>query len=149
MPTNSAMLREYNAFNANRQKPRMPAGGQPGQQINTSINPQGVYPGAFTQQAGNLAAAMAIPGRADLMGQAGMQGVSSMSPMQQWNMGSQYANQAAQSMMAPQQIGMQHQFANAQNILQGQQAREQEALGWGRIGLQNQNNLLAMLSHIV
>ncbi len=122
---------------------------QPGQQISTSITPTGIYPDAFTRQAGNLAAAAGIPGRADLMAQAGMDGVSSSSPMTQWNMGSNFANMLSQSLMAPQQISQQHGFANAQNVLQGQQGREQEALGWGRIGLQNQNNLLSMLAHLM
>jgi hypothetical protein len=131
-----------------------PAGRPPGPQptggtLGTSINPTGIYPQDFTRQAGNLAAALAIPGRADLMAQHGMPGVSSYSPMTQWGIGADYAGALAQSMMAPQQIAQQHGFANAQNVLQGQQAREQEALGWGRIGLQNQNNLLAMLAHIV
>lgn len=121
----------------------------PGRAIQTSITPTGIYPDAFTRQAGNLAAAMGVPGRADLMHPAGMQGVSSSSPMTQWNMGSNFANMLSQSMMAPQQISQQHGFANAQNVLQGQQAREQEALGWGRIGLQNQNNLLSMLAHLM
>lgn len=122
---------------------------QPGRSIQTSITPTNVYPDRFTNQAGNLAAAMGIPGRADLMAEAGMSGVSNASPMTQWNMGSNFASMLSQSLMAPQQISQQHGFTNAQNMLQGQRAREQEALGWGRIGLQNQNNLLSMLSHLM
>ena len=120
-----------------------------GGMIGTSINPTNIYPDDFTRQAGNLAAALGIPGRADLMAPAGMQGVSSSSPMTQWGIGANYADMLAQAMMAPQQISQQHGFANAQNMLGGQQAREQEALGWGQIGLQNQNNLLGLLAHLM
>lgn len=106
--------------------------------IGTSIKPQGVFPQQFSRQAGNLAAALALPGRADLMHASNMKGVSSISPMLQWNRGTQYGGALAQALAAPPQIATQHALANQQRILQQQGAREQEAMGWAGLGLQNQ-----------
>ncbi len=124
-------------------------------QVQTSIEPGGVFPQQFTNQMGNLASAMAVPGRADLMAANSMRGVSSSSPMIQQNIGQDYAGSLAQQMMAGPQVQMQHGLMNAQNILGQEAAREQEAQGWGQIGMQNigarqnqQGGLLGFLSSI-
>lgn len=123
---------------------------QMGQQpnIQTSIQPTSVFPEQHTQQAGNLAAALAIPGRADLYNRNGMQGVSSSSPMIRRNIGTDYSQSLAAAMMAPQQIGLQHNAANARNQLQGELGREQEAIGWDRLRQQQQNSLLAAFASL-
>lgn len=64
--------------------------------------------------------------------------------------------QQAQAAMAPIQIQQEHGWQNAGFNLAGQQARNQEGLGWARMGLEqlqnsiqnrnnNQSNLLALL----
>ncbi len=143
------------------QRPQQPQ--QPGllgqmqspMQVQTSIEPQGVYSQQFTNQMGNLASAMQVEGRADLMAANTMRGVSSSSPMIQQNIGADYAGSLAQQMMAGPQIQMQHGLMNAQNILGQEAAREQEAQGWTHAGIRNiaanQNQvggLLGLLSSI-
>lgn len=106
-------------------------------QVQTSIEPQGVFPQQLTNQMGNLASAMAVPGRADLMAANSMPGVSSSSPMIQQNIGTDYAGALAQQMMAGPQVQMQHGLMNAQNILGQEAAREQEAQGLAHAGIRN------------
>jgi len=134
-----------------------PTGDPRAQQMNvrTSIQPGGMFPAAYTRQAGNLAAALAIPGRADLMAGGHMAGVASSSPMLAWNRGTEYAGALARSLMAPAEIASQHALYNAQRRLSQQAAREREAQQWAQLGLRNQaiaqqqqNNLLNFLRNI-
>lgn len=124
-----------------------PPGGQ--QNIGTSITPRDLFPEDFTRRAGNLLSALSVPARADLMHAGTMKGVSSYSPMTQWDVGARYADAMGQALLAPQRIGLEHGFANAQQRLQSESAREQEALGWGRLGLQDRNNLLGLLAYFM
>lgn len=149
------MLRPQQPGSAQQQQPGLLGQLQGPMQVQTSIEPEGVFPERFTNQMGNLASAMAVPGRADLMAANTMAGVSSSSPMIQQNIGTDYAGALARQMMAGPQISMRHGLMNAQNILGQQAAREQEAQGWGRIGMQNQaaglqrqGGLLGFLSSI-
>ena len=119
--------------------------GQPAQnnqQIQTSIQPQGVYPGGYVNAAGNLAQALLAPAWGDAAAGRAMPGVSLRSPMSQYGMGIDWArglgNAAAARPAAMQPL----EIANQQNILAGQQAREQEALGWGRLGTEGLSNSL-------
>ena len=137
-----------------RRKALAPAQPKP-MEVQTSIQPEGVFPSRFTQQAGNLASALAMPGRADLYAGSQMGGVSAYSPMTQWGVGTDYARGLAQSMIAGPQMATQHALANARTILSQQAAREQEAQGWAGVGLQNlgvgqmqQGNLLSFLASI-
>ncbi len=139
----SGQLQQYLDAQPKQQRPM---------QVKTSIKPQGIFPTDYTRQAGNLASALSMPGRADVFGARGMKGVASSSPMLDWQRGTDFAGSMAQSMMAPQQIQLGHQLANAQNILQGQQQREGEAQQWAGLGLQGlgiqqgmQGNLLGFL----
>lgn len=121
-----------------QQQPAQAPQGSPGAfQAQTSIQPQGVFPSQYTQQAGNLAAALAIPAHNDLYAARAMPGVSGASPNVQWGIGADVAGGLANALMAPQAIGLAHYLQNAQQMLAGQQGRDQEALGWGRLGLQN------------
>jgi len=106
--------------------------------FDTSIQPQGVYPGGFTRQAGNLAAAQATPAYPDLAAANAMPGISITSPMTQYAMGAQYGQSMAGAQMAQPQTAWAHGLVNAQNQLGGQVARDQEALGWGGLAAQNQ-----------
>ena len=106
--------------------------------FDTSIQPQGVYPGAFTQQAGNLAAAQATPAYPDLAAANVLPGISVSSPMTQYAMGAQYGRDMAGAQMARPQMAWAHALTNAQNQLGGEVARDREALGWGGLAAQNQ-----------
>lgn len=110
--------------------------------IGTGYQPQGVYPERFTQQVQHQARAMGTPTMPGLRLGRQQQGVSTRSPMSQYGMGLDLASSLAQASAAPAQIGMQHQFANAGNLMQGQIGREQEAQGWGQQGLQNYQSAL-------
>ena len=120
--------------------------GQP-TQINTSIQPTGVFPQQHTGRMGNLAAALGVPARADLLNANSFTGSSIAGGVSQQGIGVDYGNALAQALMAPQQVGMQHGIANQQNILQGQMGREQEAMGWDRLRQGQQNSLLAALGN--
>lgn len=109
-----------------------------GGSIQTSIQPQPMFSPAFTQAQGNLWSALATPARGDIAQGWNQQGLSMGGGAAQYGMGLDWGRQMANAQMAPQQIAQQHQFANLQNILQGQVAREQEAQGWGRLSAQQQ-----------
>ncbi len=117
-------------------------------QLQTSIQPTGVFPQQQTQQRGNLAAALAIPGRADLFHANQQTGVASSSPMTQWGVGTGYAQSLAEAMMAPEEVKLQHGVANQRNILQGQYGREMEGIGLDRLQQGQQGGLLSMLNSI-
>jgi len=124
--------------------PGGPQGNQGGNQgqptnISTSITPQPVYSNDFTQAQGNLQAAMGVPTYSDLLGGQGARGFNSQtSGAIQGGIGSQWGQQMAQAQMAPQQVAQQHQFANMQQMLMGQAARDREAQGWGGLSVQQQ-----------
>jgi len=115
--------------------------GQPGMNIQSSIQPQTTYQPNFMQQAGNMAAAQAVPAMSDLRNMSGRPGISLGSGAIQAGMG-QAAGQMLGQGMANRSAGQQQMgWQNAQNNLAGQQARNQEGLGWGNLqaqGLQNQ-----------
>lgn len=128
-------------------------------QVQTSITPKPVYTPQYTQQAGNLAAALGVPARHDLAVQGMQRGISMQSPYQQWGMEARAANQMADSALAPLLLAMQHGFANQQNLLQGQQLRDQQAQGLAQLLLQDQaarqqaqlgsqSNLIGFLGHL-
>jgi hypothetical protein len=131
---------------APQSQPQQPAprhaeqGGQ--QLIGTSIQPQGVYPQSYTQQAGNVAAAGYAPAWNDLVSGRQLDGVSVNSPMTQYGMGADLASMLAAAQTAPAALQLQHGLANSQSMLGGQVARDQEALGWGQLGLGNYGNVL-------
>ena len=83
-----------------------------------------------------MAAAQAIPARADVIAPNLRQGLSLSSPMIQQNIGGDLARALAQAGMAQPLVQTTHQLANLQQMLQGYQGREQEALGWGQLGAQ-------------
>lgn len=119
-------------------QPQTQAPAQPQTQMQQQQQPSQMFPAQFTQQAGNLAAALAMRGHNDYYTQNAQQGFGAGTGALQWGMGRDMGADMANAAFAPQQIGMQHQFANAQQSLQQQQTRDQEALEWGRMGLQNQ-----------
>ena len=138
-----------------QQQPGLSGQPQGPMQVQGSIQPQGIFPQQFTNQMGNLASAMAVPGRADLMAANNMKGVSSSSPMIQQNIGTDYANSLAQQMMAGPQIQMQHGFMNEQNLLGQRAALGNQENAITRTGIQNasaglgyQGGLLGLLSSI-
>ena len=125
--------------------------------IRTSIQPQGVWPNAFVQQSANLAGAMPVPTQYDVWRQAARPGVSVNSPMTQWNMGANAARGLAQAAVARPATMANYGMQNTQQLLAGQAAREQEALGWGNLAAdqtawqqqaagQQQRNLLDFLA---
>ncbi len=126
-------------------RPRQLGGGP--SQINTSIQPTGVYPQQHTQRMSNLASAMGVPARADLLNANSFTGSSIAGGISQQGIGVDYGNAMAQALMAPQQVGMQHGIANQRNIMQGQMGREQEAMGWDRLRQGQQNSLLSALGN--
>lgn len=118
--------------------PQQPASGTgPSGHVAASIQPGGIYPAEYTQRAGNLAGALLAPSQQFYQAQAMQPGVSVLSPMTGYRAGVGMGGAMAQSMMAPQEVAQQHQFANAQNQLRGQVQRDQEGLGWGQLGLQD------------
>jgi hypothetical protein len=123
-----------------------PGGGAPGvagqpTNIQTSITPQPMFSQDFTQAQGNLAMAMGVPTRSGLTGGQGARGFNSLqSPSIQQGQANQWGQQMAGAQMAGPQIAQQHQFANMQQMLAGQQAREQEAQGWAGQSIQQQAN---------
>jgi len=129
---------QYQAFGGGGQQPAPAANPMQGN-VQSSIQPQPVFSQDYTQRAANLAAALAVPARADILNQVATPGFSVNSPSTQQAAGWQYGQAMGQAALAPQQIGMQHSFANLQNMLAGQQAREQEAQQWAGLGLQNNN----------
>lgn len=95
------------------------------------------FPQQFTQQAGNLAAALATKGHNDYYTQNAGVGFGAGSGAIQAGIGRDLGADLANAAFAPQQIAQQHGFANAQAGLQNQQDRDREAQGWARLGLQN------------
>lgn len=115
-------------------------------QVNASIQPQQMYPQQFTRQAQNMAAAQGVPAIGDLRSQFQSSGVSGYSPLMQRGMGGLAGGMMAGGLANAATIGMNHGFANAQQGLAGQQARDAEAQAWGNLALNQQqfNNQLAM-----
>lgn len=113
-----------------------------GPNLNTQTPQQpfqgGVFPGQFTQQAGNLASALATRGHNDYYRQNAQLGLGSGSGVMQAGIGRDMGLDQVQAQFAPQQLGLQHGFANAQQNLQQQQAQDREAQQWAGLGLQNQ-----------
>jgi hypothetical protein len=77
----------------------------------------------------------------------GNRGFTLDSPAIQQGAAIDWGNQMANARMMGPQISQQIEFANLQNILAGQQAREQEALGWGQLagGQQDYQNRLRQI----
>jgi len=112
-----------------------------GMNISTSIQPHAVFGDDFMRQATNLAAAQGVPAMADLQKSFARPGLSTNSPAAQTGMGAQYGNQAAQGASNAAALQQLMAWANVNNNLAGQQARDQEGLGWAgnyAQGLQNQ-----------
>jgi len=105
--------------------------------VQTSIQPQGVFPAQYTHETANLAHAQGMPALSDLMTAWNRPGVSMGSGAIQAGMQGQLAQQMAQGIGAAGTIPQQHQFANLANLLSGQMARDQEALGWAGQGARN------------
>ncbi len=105
-----------------------------------------LFPQQFTNQAGNLAAALAVRGQADYYTRNARQGFGAGTGAVQFGIGRDIGADLSNAAFAPQQIGLQHGIANAQQNLQQQQARDQEAQGFAQLGLQNQQaqNQLAL-----
>lgn len=98
------------------------------------------------QQAQNLAMAQGVPAMSDIRNQFGRPGISLSSPAIQQGMGGMVGQQMAQGFGNAAGLGQQYGFANAQQNLAGQRARDAEAQGWGQLALggqqfQNQMNL--------
>lgn len=114
---------------------------QGGMNIQSSIQPQTPYQPDFMRQAGNMAAAQAVPAIGDVRSQFNRPGISLGSNATQAGMGGAMGQMlgqgAANYAQGQQQMGWQ----NANTNLAGQQARNNEALGWGNLraqGIQNQ-----------
>lgn len=103
--------------------------------INTSITPSNIYSPSSTLQATNQATATAQQGAnwdwiRNMFARPGM---SISSPGVAGAALPQYAGALAAGQQASVQTPYQDMLANAQHLLSGQQAREGEALGWGRL----------------
>lgn len=125
-----------------QQSPQQPAlsgfgFGGGGGMINTSITPQNIYSPRLTNMAVNQAAANAsTQGNLPfLLQQASRAGIGSRSPAALAAAMPQVARASVNANTARQAIPFSDAMANAKNMLAGQVAREDEALGWG--GLQN------------
>lgn len=103
--------------------------------INTSITPTGIYSPQQTQQAMHQGVASAQQGANMpwLQSQMRRPGMSVNSPATQSRALPTYAGALAQGQEAQWAIPMQDMIANAQHMLSGETAREDEALGWGRL----------------
>lgn len=103
--------------------------------INTSIQPTGIYSPQQTQQAMHQGVANAQQGANMpwLQSQMRRPGMSVNSPATQSRALPQFAGALAQGNEAQWAIPMEDMIANASHLLQGQTAREDEALGWGRL----------------
>lgn len=134
-------VQNYPAQQPQQQQPQQPAYPQAQTlgQVQASYQPSGIYPADYTRQAQNLASAAATPAMGDIRGPY-RNGVSFSSPLAQYQMALRGAQGGAEASLAPGLIGMQHGFANAGNMLQGQMARDREGQGWAGLGLDNQAN---------
>lgn len=110
-------------------------GGMQNGLIHTSINPQNIYSPQQTNQATNQAMATAQQGAnlPWLQGQMRRPGMSVNSPATQSRALVPYSQALAQGEEARYAVPMEDMIANAQHMLSGQTAREDEALGWGRL----------------
>ena len=112
------------------------AGGATGGSIQTSITPGGIYSPYSTLQATNQAVATAQQGGGSwdwIRNMFARPGMSISSPGIAGQALPSYAGALAGGMQQGVSIPYQDMLANAQHLLSGQQAREGEALGWGRL----------------
>lgn len=118
------------------------AGVNPSQvNVNTGAQqPQGKYPKQFTLESGNLAQALQTPTMPDLSAAFSRQGVGIGSPALQYGMGAAAGRQMATAAAAPQQIGLQHGFANLANLLAGYQRQDQYGQALAGAGQQQLGN---------
>jgi hypothetical protein len=104
-----------------------------GGNIQTSITPQNIYSGQQTQEAVNQAVASSSAPLPWLQNQFAGKGMNVNSPATIARAMTPYAQGLSQGQAASAQIPLQDITANAQHYSAGEQARENEALGWGRL----------------
>lgn len=135
----AAGARGYNA-GSSTVMPQQPNTGAGVMNANSSIQPQNVYGQPFMQQAQNMALAQGVPAMGDLRAQVARPGLSLRGGAQQANIGQMYGNSVMQGANNAASLAQGMGFANANNQLQGQQARDQEAQQWAQLGAQGIQN---------
>lgn len=106
----------------------------------TSAQPTPMFNEQQMRAQQNVAAAQGVPAMADLRQQFANPGMSSASPAAQYGMGAMAGMAGAQANANAAQIGNQMGWQNAQNMLQGQQLRDNEAQGWAGLANQGMQN---------
>ena len=131
-------------------------------EVDTSVNPTGVYSNQQTREGQNLAHAQAMQSGnpAGMIQNYTRPGISAASPALLSQMVPEIAGAYGAGQQAVQSLPFQDAMANAQQLLSGQVAREQEGLGMAgvlgglnlaqqRAGLQQQGGLLSFLQQLL